>query len=81
MNERKQFFRRELEQKEFTHKEAKRAVRCWRTVYTDTGGYVEQDFTFHLFENGAITLSENDGDGFLSIGDKETLDVIRELLQ
>ena len=58
---------KDIDKKDFTHKEAKRAVRIWEVTHTEEGGYRDNDFTIHLFEDGAITISENDGDGFISL--------------
>lgn len=58
---------RELDPKDFTHKDAKKAVRFWTVVHTDEGGYVENDFTVHVWDNGDFTISDNDGEGFISM--------------
>ena len=81
MEDTKVFIKKELAQKDFTHKEAIRAIRCWFAVHTEYGGYVEHDFTFHKWADGSISISENDGDDFISIHDKDILDVLRELLK
>ena len=74
------FKRKERKKKDFTHEDAIRAVRCWFVIHTDTGGYTENEFTFHRFADGGITISEDDGDGFLYFHDKEIIDILRELL-
>lgn len=79
-NTSRRFVSRELDKKDFTHQDAVRAIRCWFVVHTDYGGYVENDFTFHRWEDGSITISENDGNGFISIHDKEILEIMRNLL-
>jgi len=71
---------KELDKKDFTHTEAIRAVRCWFVVHTDYGGYMENDYTFHKWEDGSIAISENAGDGFISIHDNEILEIMRNLL-
>jgi hypothetical protein len=78
MDEKGKFFKKELDKKDFTHKDALRAVKTWFTVYSDTGGYVRTEMTMHLFADG-IVLSD-DGSGFISIHDKEIMNVLRELL-
>jgi len=59
--------KKELDKKDFTHKEANRAFRVWTVVHTDEGGYIANDITVHVWTNGDFTISENDGDGFVSI--------------
>lgn len=77
----KKFIKKELQHKDFTHKDAIRAVSCWWVIHTDTGGYTENEFDFHLWADGSIAISGR-GDGqFISIHDKETLDILRELLK
>jgi len=80
MSEERKFIFKELDKKDFTHKEALRAVRCWFVIHTDTGGYVESDITFHRLIDG-LTISRNDGDDFISIHDAEMIEVLRELLK
>jgi hypothetical protein len=79
MDEKGKFFKKELDKKDFTHKEAIRAVQVWFTIHTERGGYTRAEFTFHRFADG-ITLSSDGSYGFISIHDKEILDVLRELL-
>lgn len=81
MKDTRKFISKELAEKDFTHKDAVRAVRCWFVIHTDTGGYTENDITFHRFCDGGITISRNDGDDFISIHDKDILDILRELLK
>lgn len=81
MDDARSFIKEELELKDFTHKDAIRAVRCWWVVHTKWGGYTENELDFHLWKDGSIAISGN-GDGqFIMISDKETLDVLRELLK
>ena len=74
-----ELFTKELDLKEFTHKDAIRAIRVWTTIYNDHGGYVANDFDFHVWENGSITISDNEGDHFVSL-DKEFVDVLVKLI-
>lgn len=67
MEEEKKLIFKELEKKDFTHADAVRAVRVWNVIHTEQGGYTEDDFTFHLFPDGEITISSNDSDGFISM--------------
>lgn len=77
----KKFIKRELEKKDFTHKDAIRAVKCWYVVHTDLGGYTEDELDFHLWENGAIAISGNSDGQFIMIEDQKTLDILREFLK
>ena len=63
----KKFLHKTIEKKDFTHKDAVRAERFWIVVHTDEGGYTENDFTVHVWSNGDFTISDNDGDGFISM--------------
>lgn len=63
----KKFIKRDLDPKDFVHTSAKRARRFWVVVHTDEGGYIENDFTVHIWDNGDFTISDNDGEGFVSL--------------
>lgn len=76
----RKFIKKVLQEKDFVHKEANKAVRCWFVVHNEYGGYVEQDYTFHKWLDGSITISENDGNGFISIRDKEIIEILKGLL-
>jgi hypothetical protein len=76
----KKFIRKELEPKDFTHKDAVRVIRCWWVIHTDFGGYTENELDFHLWKDGSIAISGARDAQYVSIDDKETLDVLRELL-
>jgi len=58
---------KDLEEKDFTHKDAAFARRIWLVHHTDEGGYTSSDFTIHIWKDGSFTISENDGDGFVSL--------------
>lgn len=57
----------ELDPKNFTHKNATKAFRLWNVTHTKEGGYTHDDYTIHLWEDGGFTISENDGEGFISL--------------
>jgi len=78
--DKQEFFIKELEKSKFTHKDAVRAVSAWITQYTDDGGYVVSRFSFHIFEDGHVTISDNDGDGFVSL-EKRFVDVLLKMLE
>jgi len=58
---------KELDRKDFTHTEALRAFRFWDVTHTENGGYTSNDYTVHIWEDGSLTISENDGGGFISL--------------
>lgn len=63
----KKFMQKELAKADFTHRDAKKAFRFWIVVHTDEGGYMENDYTVHIWENGDFTISDNDGESFISL--------------
>lgn len=58
---------KDIKKEDFTHKDAKFARRIWLVHHTDEGGYTSDDFDIHVWEDGSFTISENDGDGFVSL--------------
>jgi len=70
MSTTKRHFVKELKEEEFIHKNAYKAVRFWDVCYTDTGGYTENEFTVHFFVDGSLTISQDSGDGFISLHGK-----------
>lgn len=84
MDEVKKTLSKELTKDKFTHKDAERAYRIWTVVHNDEGGYVEDDLTIHTWADGDFTISENDGDGFISVhGEtaKFALNLLRRLAE
>lgn len=67
MNAEKKFMHKSIEKKDFIHKDAEYEERFWTVVHTDEGGYVETDHTISVWSNGGFTISQNDGDGFISL--------------
>ena len=78
MNEEK-FIVKELPRESFIHKDAVRAVKCWTVHHTDEGGWRDGEFTFHVFDDGSITISDDEGSGFVSMG-ADAVNVLRGLL-
>jgi hypothetical protein len=58
---------KDIEKKDFTHTGADFARRIWLVHHTDEGGYTSGDHTIHIWKDGSFTVSENDGDGFISL--------------
>ena len=63
----KKFLHKTIDPKNFTHKAAARAERFWIVVHTDEGGYIEEDFTVHVWDDGSFTISDNNGKSFISV--------------
>ena len=58
---------KDIKKEDFTHKDAKLARRIWPVHHTDEGGYISSDFDIYVWEDGSFTISENGGDGFVSL--------------
>lgn len=78
--ETRKFIQKKLEPKDFTHKDAQTAYHLWTVIHTDYGGYIENDYTIHIWENGDFTISSNDREDFISISGETAL-AIRILLE
>lgn len=77
----KKFMQKQLDPKDFVHKDADVAFRFWIVVHTDNGGYIENDYTVHLWRDGSFTISDNDGDGFVSLHGEIALAIRKALEQ
>lgn len=75
--EEKKFIEKEIEKKDFVHKDAIRAIECWFVHHTDTGGWSDEKVDYHLFVDGSISISN--GNDFIHLS-KEHVAVLRKLM-
>lgn len=79
MNEESKWIVKELDKKDFTHPDAIRAVKIWRVVHTDYGGYTDNEIDFHVFPDGHIAVSGN-GDGQFIFLDVPQVELLKTLI-
>ncbi len=75
----KTFLQKELTGKDLYSEDIVRGYKMWTVVHTETGGYSENELNIYFHEDGSIFLSEEGGDGSISLSPKQ-LEYFKKLL-